>query len=183
MSWFERQKDNLARYFYHRRTRKIKPRHDFVALHQAKKIGIIIHVNYFNLRYTKQIADFVTRLEQEGKQVYIIELNTKNKADSVFSDIKLSVFLNRKYFNWFRIPNHFATAKVNKHHLDILIDLDPSDELFSRFLVGLSNARMRVGIHREGFENYYDLLIAVPANTPAGTLLTQIENYLNMLEK
>lgn len=183
MSWFERQKEKLARYFYKRRSEKIRPRHDFVSLRQAKKVGILIHVNFFNLRYTKQIADFVTRLEQEGKQVYIIELNTKNNADSVFSDIKLSVFLNRKYFNWLKIPNHFATAKVNKHHLDILIDLDSSEESYSRFLTGLSNARMRVGFHREGAERYYDLMIAMNPAAPVGSLLEQIENYLNMLQK
>ena len=183
MSWFERQKIKLAKFFYARRAVKVRPRHDFVSLKQASKVGILIHVNYFNLRYTKQIADFITHLENDGKQVYIIELNTKNKADSVFSDIKLSVFLNRKYFNWLHIPNHFATAKVNKHHLDILIDLDPSPELFSRFLTGLSNARMRVGFHRDGFENYYDLMIAIAPDTPVSKTLEQIENYLNMLQK
>jgi hypothetical protein len=183
MSWFERQKANLARYFYHRRSRKSRPKHDFVSLGKAQKIGILIHVNVFNLRLTKQIAEYVTHLEKNGKQVYIIELNTKKNADPVFSDIKLSIFLNIKYFNWLGIPDHFGLAKINKHHLDILIDLDTSDSLFSRFVTGLSNARMRVGIHREGTEPYYDMMIAVKPDTPSDTMLSQIENYLNMIHK
>jgi len=183
MSWFEHQKEKLARYIYQQRARKIRPKHDFVALQQAKKIGILIHVNYFNLRQTKQIADYITHLENQGKQVFIIELNTKKNADSVFSDIKLSVFLNRKFFNWLKIPNQFALSKINKHHLDILIDLDPSDEIYSRFLMGMSNASMRVGLHRNGAEQYYDFMIAAGLDTPADILLGQIEDFLKMIQK
>jgi len=183
MTFFQRLKDALTQYFYAKRIGKARPRHEFVSLQHAKKVGILIHIHFFNLRYAKQITDFITRLEKEGKQVIIIELNTRNTADSVFGDQKLCVFLTKKYFNWLKIPDHYATSRINKHHLDVLIDLDISEEPYARFLSGLSNAKTRVGIYREGLDEYYDLMVSMDPNLLPQELLHNIEHFLNLLKK
>jgi hypothetical protein len=183
MNWVESIRHKHSLRVFHNRSRKVRFPHEFVDLDHATRVAFLINMGQFEAKDLVVLTDYITKLEEHGKQVMIVELNFKRKSEPIFNDTVESIFINAQHINWLGFPSTQKMAEVNKWKPDILINLDTSEELTSRFVCGLSNASTRVGRFEEGYEEYYELMLDLAPETHLKTMLAQFETYLKMIEK
>ncbi|MEM9986285.1 MAG: hypothetical protein AAF804_14425, partial [Bacteroidota bacterium] len=58
-------------------------------------------------------------------------------------------------------------SEIQSHEMDILMDFDRSSRMASKYVCSMAKAKTRTGMHREGLESCYELMI-----TPSAGLVT-----------
>jgi hypothetical protein len=183
MNWLEKIKQKYSLRVYGKRSRKVAFRHDFVDFDHATKIGFILNMNQFNSKDLIVLTDYITKLEDHGKSVVVIELNFQRRTEPMFNETIRSIFLNRENINWLEFPSLVKMKEINEAGIEIVLNLDTSERMTSRYICGLINAKTRVGMAREGEEEFYELMVELPEDVKLKPMIQQFETYLKMLEK
>jgi hypothetical protein len=126
---------------------------------------------------------YITHLEDRGKQVAVVEITYHRKSLPMFQDSVQSVFINPTQLNWLDFPSVKRLQELNALNLGILVNLDTTERMTSRFICGLSSAQTRVGLHEPGYEEFYELMLQLPLETRLHKILDTFEFYSKMLEK
>ena len=144
---------------------------DFLDLNHAQKVGLIVDTGTWNTEDQRHFREFIDTLQRQQKSLFVIEINFQKKAGPSFSHSVDSVFLNRNHINWLEYPEEPTREKIQARHLDLLLNLDFTHSMTSRFICALANSHTRAGIHKEGFESCYELMINPPQDARMNTLL------------
>ena len=168
---------------FYKKAKKVHFKHNFVSFEKAKTFAFIININKLSSRELINITEYITRLEDQGKTIYMIELNFKKKTEPMFRDNVKSIFVNPVNLNWLGFPSRQILEKINSLKIDILLNLDTSEKMTAGFICGLSNAQTRGGIFDENLINFYELMLELPPETRSKELLRQFETYTRMIEK
>ena len=113
----------------------------------------------------------------------LIEINFHKKSDPQFSNSVESIFINPAKLNWLDYPTPTIENQIKRHELDILMDFDSSNRMTSKYLCSMAKAKTRAGVHREGFESCYELMINGSENNGMKTLIKEFDYFLNMIDK
>jgi hypothetical protein len=175
--------EKTGNWLYANRIKKIKHHRQFISLEKASRVGFVLSSKSILPEETNRFITFIQSIESLGKSVYVIELPRKKKSNRHFGNKIKSILLDKKYFNFFNLPSQFAIDKINGYHFDILVDLNRSEELTSRYLTGLSNAVMRVGIHDPAQTHFYDLMLSIDPRRPAHMILENLNSTLTLFNK
>lgn len=159
-----------------------KIRHDFISLNNAKSIGLVINANQCNPEDLKDIHHYIDSFKTKGVTVTIFEINFTKKSTASFKTSAHSVFINPETMNWLGFPTSSVQNQIAQYKVDILINLDVSDNITSHFVCGLANAKTRTGIYREGMEVFYELMVSFKENR-FRKMIPNFEHYLKMLQK
>ncbi|MEO0582440.1 MAG: hypothetical protein AAF135_09480 [Bacteroidota bacterium] len=76
-------------------------------------------------------------------------------------------------------------TQVRSYELDILMDFDHSSQMVSKYICSMARARTRTGIHEEGFESCYELMIDKPRDGEELTMkkmIKEFDYFLNMID-
>lgn len=183
MNWIQSLKHRHSLRTFKKRSRKVKFPHQFIALGKAKTVGFIININLYTSEDLILLTHYLTKLEDKGKKIFLVELNFKRKSLPMFTQTNQSIFINPAHINWMGFPSVQKLKAINTKKCDILLNLDHSENMTSRYICGFSNAKTRVGIHEEEFEKVYELMLQISPETGLKTMLNQFETYLKMIEK
>jgi len=132
---------------------------DFIDIEKAKRIGIIVNMNQCTNDDLKLIYAYIDALRKKKKQILVIELNFLKKSIPELSGAFDSIFINPANLNWLDYPTPAIEKKIQKFDLDILIDFDHSDRMTAKYVCSMARAKTRTGMHTEGFEGCYELMI------------------------
>ncbi|MBX7240603.1 MAG: hypothetical protein K1X92_02555 [Bacteroidia bacterium] len=179
--------EKIKTYFINRKIKALtiqgkKIPHDFISLSNAKSIGLLINVNQCNTEDLKDVHHYIDAFKAKGVTVVLFELNFIKKSIPGFKTSAHSVFINPEKINWLDFPNATAQSQIAQHKVDILINFDTSDKMTSHYICALANAKTRTGIHREGLESFYELMVSFKENR-FKKMVPHFEHYLKMLEK
>jgi hypothetical protein len=120
---------------------------------KSNSIGIIFSVE--DRQKHDEIKEFVRKLEQDGKQVKVLEFLPKRKENYEF----LFDFFTIQDLNfWGKIDNHQA-AGFAEAPFDYLFYVDNEHNPLVLNLLAQSKAHCRVGKHQEGNEAYFEFMI------------------------
>lgn len=183
MNWLQTLKYKLSLMRFRKQAHKVKFAHAFVDLEDARSVGFVINIDQFSADDLVFFTKYFTHLEDRGKAIAIAEITYSRKSMPMFRDSVRSVFLNPAQMNWLQFPSVKRLQELNGMNLDILVNLDTTERLTARFICGLSNAKTRVGLHEEGFEDYYELMLQLPPETKLHKILDTFEHYSKMLQK
>lgn len=175
--------EKTGHWLYANKIKKVKYHRQFISLEKASRIGFILSSESILPEETNRFFSFIQSIESLGKSVYVIEIPRKKKLNRPINKKIKSILLDKKYFNFFLLPSQFAIDKINEYHFDILVDLNRSEELTSRYLTGLSNAVMRVGIHDPENTHYYDLMLSIDPRKPVHQILENLNSTLTLFNK
>lgn len=165
------------------RAKKVSFPHKSVGSEAAKTLGFIINIGLINPEELVSFTKYITQLEEKGKKVIVVELNFDRKATPMFTKAIASIFIGSGEINWLGFPSVDVLKKINQAKCDILLNLDTSEHLTSRFICGLSNAKMRVGIYEEDYEEYYELMLQKEPDAKLDSIISSYETYTKMLNK
>jgi hypothetical protein len=183
MNWVQSIRHRVSLSTFEKRASKVRFQHSFVDFDTAKIIGFIVNIAEFNAEDLVFFTQYITKLEDRGKSVVVIEVNLERKAEPMFRDSVRSVFINSAQVNWLHMPSVPTMKAINGFHLDILVNLDRSELMTARYVCGLSNAKTRVGMHEQGYEDFYELMLQLTPETKINKVLEHFEFYAKMIEK
>lgn len=182
MKQLQRIRDWYIRRTYEQKTKRKPGTHDFLSLRDAKSICLIINVTDVDPKELVSIAEYLTKIEETGKQIAVVEVNYKSRSKPIFNETVRSIFVNPAKCTWAGVPEQSILKLINKQHFDILINTDTSGRATSRLLAGMSNARTRIGPYTdEESVNYYEMTIQITEDLRFRSLMLHFETYLNML--
>ena len=183
MNWVQSIKHGYSLKVFRSRGKKVKFPHRFVDFEQASRVGFIINIGLLSAQELVSFTKYITRLEENGKKVLVVELNLRRKSEPMFAGSSASIFINPGQINWLDFPSVPMQKQINKFECDIIYNLDTSERMTSRFICGLSNAAMRVGLHEEEYEGFYELMLQIDKETRLSEVLDTFERYSKMLKK
>jgi hypothetical protein len=183
MNWLQSIRHQRSLSVFKSRATKVRFKHSFVDFEAAKNIGFIVNIAEFNAEDLVYFTQYITKLEDKGKGVIVIEINLERKAEPMFRESVRSVFINSTQVNWLQMPSIPTMRAINGFHMDILVNLDHSELMTSRYVSGFCNAVTRVGLHQEGYEDFYELMLQLQPETKIHKVLEQFELYTKMIEK
>lgn len=140
---------------------------------RSNLVGIIFSVE--DRQKHDDIKEFVRHLEQDGKQVKVLEFLPKKKENYEF----LFDFFTIQDLNfWGKIDNEQA-QKFAETPFDYLFYIDQEPNALVLNLLAQSRAHCRVGRYGEGLEPYFEMMIA-GQGTPKG-LMDNMYRYTKQL--
>ena len=84
--------------------------------------------------------------------------------------------------NWYKKPQNYIIDNFIKKEYDILINLCDSSCIPIKYLVASSVARFKIGQHEYGYE-IYDLMISLKEDKSLEKLMSEIQHYLQLINK
>lgn len=183
MKWLENWRRNRGAKVFRQRSAKVQFPHAFKDLDLAKRIGFIVNLEELSPEDLAYLVHYLAEMQRMGKEVLVVELNFQRKAMPVFNGKVDSIFIGNAHKNLFGLPSIKKMQELNKSKLDILVNLDRSEWNTGTYICGLSNASMRVGLHKPDLEDYFELMLQLPAETKIQKVLAHFEHYSNMLQK
>ncbi|MEM6763789.1 MAG: hypothetical protein AAF824_17520 [Bacteroidota bacterium] len=156
---------------------------DFVDLESARTIGIILNTNESSIEDLTQITSYADTLKKRGKKILIIEINYDKKSTPSFNS---ALFINPNKLNWYDYPIPSLEKEIQDYDLDILMNFDSSVRLTSKYVCSIAKAKTRTGVHAEGFESCYELMIALSNQEPETkmkSMIKEFDYFLNMIDK
>ncbi|MCB9232248.1 MAG: hypothetical protein H6581_11325 [Bacteroidia bacterium] len=183
MNWIQEYKQKFSLKTFRRKSKKVSFPHDFVDLDRAASVGFIINIGLCTPKDLIVLTDYITKLEEHGKKVFMVEINFLRKSEPMFNETNKSIFINPSHISWLGFPSREVLKEINANQADILLNLDTSEGLTSHYISGMANARTRAGLYEEELMDFYELMLELPRDTKLKTLLSSFEEYLKMIEK
>lgn len=183
MNWVQSIRHKHSLNIFRNRAKKVSFPHTSVGFERASTLGFIINIGLINAEELVLFTKYITQLEDKGKKVVLIELNFQRKSAPMFTKSLQSIFIGPSDTNWLSFPSVDILKTINAAGIDILFNLDTSERMTSRYICGLSNAKMRVGLHEAEYEDYYELMLQMNHNVKLQKVLDTYERYTKMLDQ
>lgn len=183
MEWISDLKEKFSRRRIRSLDRTKEFSRDFVDIDSAKYIGMIVNVDAMGSGEEAIIKEYLAVLKKRNKKTLIIELSYNKKSEPTWNEAgDAFVFINPTKLNWLDYPTPAIETQIRQHELDILIDLDLTPRMTSKYVCSMAKARTRTGLHQEGLESCYELMINKSGDNDLKSLLRTFDYFLNMID-
>ena len=140
---------------------------------QAMNIGLIFTVE--DKEKHQDIKDFITRLQQDGKSVKVLEFLPEKRENYEF---KFDFFTIEELSFWGNINSEAANTFANEA-FDYLFYIDRTSNPLILHLLARSKAHCRVGKFNDAERQYFELMIE--QNGSNRDLINNMYNYTTKL--
>jgi len=148
---------------------------------QAVSIGILYYLPDEEAYET--VSQYVKKLQDRGKTVKALGYVEHKHLTGRFAP-KLSYdYLFPSELNWHLKPHSTAARDFIDTQFNILIDLSLNEIMPLKYVLALSNAQFKVGLHNDTKAEYLDMMIDLKNKGKLLELITQVDHYLNELNK
>lgn len=183
MEWLNDIKEKFSRRRIRSLDRTKEFSRDFIDMESAKFIGVIVNTDALSPDDQLLVKDYLGALRDKKKRILLIEVSFNKKAEPQWQAFGHEfIFLNPAKLNWLDYPTPAIETQIRQYELDILIDLDTSPRMTSKYVCSMAKARTRTGIHREGLESCYELMIHRADEQDLRGLLKEFDYFLNMID-
>ena len=173
-------RENIGYYFLEKKFAKVKRNSAFLNLRDAKTVAIVANID--TIEKYKVVSKFIGWLRQQGKTVFVLAL-VKNEELQKFFDRGTSIlFLSKKNTTWYGKPRNVAYEEFIRKPFDILIDTSLTQIITMQYLVGLSQARFKVGKFYDS-RSYADFMITLKSDDNLTYFIDQIKHYLTTINQ
>jgi predicted RND superfamily exporter protein len=146
----------------------------------ADLIGIV--TDCADADFFKAVISFAEELQDKKKHVSVISY-TEGYDIVATPGKKIPVYyFTDKHINWYCKPNSEETNKFVAKEFDFLLDLRTKNFLQTNFIIGLSKAKLKVGIGTK-HNMYYDFMLDVNEKKDIKNNIKQIYHYLALINK
>lgn len=155
---------------------------EFLNIEDVRTVGIVFDAT--NADEFEIVKNYVNRLKQMGKRVHGIGFyNAKEIPQNIYytkSDFDL---FNAKEVKGMGEPESPYIKTFITEIRDILIDVNLSNKFPLRYISAMSYAKCKIGINIPQNKNIHDMLISVEPSAGMDKYLSQVDFYLQMMNK
>jgi hypothetical protein len=143
-------------------------------LESARNIGILFDASTETIR--KEVAEFVKKVEKEGKKVRTIGFfNFKNLPEAHTFDA-----FTLKESSWAGVPNSEKATAFSKESFDLLLSFNPDETPQLEWLAAASPAAMKIGL-ATNHQNDFDIQLETPEGKGVHFFAEQLSIYLDKI--
>jgi len=168
----------IGTYVLLQRVRKQSRVKGFYNFDNAKTIGVVFDASQQNLYL--QARSFIYALRKRDIAVEAIGYVQTREAISYFSFHEGITFFSINHNNWYYMPLNPDVQKFVKMKFDLLIDLSLEDALPLRYIVGLTNAKLKLGSNKDT-QSLYDFFLNIQSKD-LNFYITQIKHYMSVIK-
>lgn len=180
MSYLEDFKTKIGQIVFQNQLKSNKRKKEICNLDSAKSIGILYDAT--NEEQINQIQPFVSYFFNLKKDVKALGYVNAKKLLYCHTPKLQYDFFYLKDLNWYKKPQNYIIDNFIKKEYDILINLCDSSCIPIKYLVASSVARFKIGKHENGYE-IYDLMISLKEDKSLEKLMSEIQHYLQLINK
>ena len=180
MSYLEDFKTKIGKIVFQNQLKSNKRKKEVCNLDSAKSIGILYDAT--NEEQINQIQPFVSYFFNLKKDVKALGYVNAKKLLYCHTPKLQYDFFYLKDLNWYKKPQNYIIDNFIKKEYDILINLCDSSCIPIKYLVASSVARFKIGKHENGYE-IYDLMISLKEDKSLEKLMSEIQHYLQLINK
>lgn len=155
---------------------------EFLNIEDVRTVGIVFDAT--NADEFEIVKNYVNKLKQMGKRVHGIGFyNAKVIPQNIYytkSDFDL---FNAKEVKGMGEPESPYIKTFITEIRDILIDVNLSNKFPLRYISAMSYAKCKIGIDIPQNKNIHDMLISVEPSAGMDKYLSQVDFYLQMMNK
>ena len=172
-------KENIANIVFRRKLNKSKREKKYLSFDSIKKIGIYIDLfdeNHFNI-----VKEFVQQFTNTDKELIVLRYYPGKELPNKSLLLQKFKFFTTNDINFWGIPNKPVVGYfISKSH-DLMIDCGSKKNFVSKYIIGLSQAKLKAGYYSEGAE-FLDFMIKNGDKKDIKYLLDQLTFYLKELK-
>lgn len=143
-------------------------------LDSARSIGILFDASSETIR--KEVADFVKRLEKNGKKVHVLGFyNSKGLVEAHTFDA-----FTLKETTWKGLPKSEKATAFSKEKFDLLLSFNPDETRQLEWLAAASPAAMKIGLATD-HPNDFDFQLETPEGKGVHFFAEQLDIYLDKI--
>ena len=180
MSYLEDFKTKIGQIVFQNQLKSNKRKKEVCNLDSAKSIGILYDAT--NEEQINQIQPFVSYFFNLKKDVKALGYVNAKKLLYCHTPKLQYDFFYLKDLNWYKKPQNYIIDNFIKKEYDILINLCDSSCIPIKYLVASYVARFKIGQHEDGYE-IYDLMISLKEDKSLEKLMSEIQHYLQLINK
>ena len=145
----------------------------------VKNIGVVW--NALNSEEFKTLAKFQQQMQERNINVQIIGYYDEKNLPDRYTAIRYLSCIRKHEVNLCYMPISDDAQTFISKKFDVLIDVN-FDKLFTlRYITVLSNALFKVGLSESGNTSPFDLMMEIKKPVSVDDYLTQIVQYLEMM--
>jgi len=176
---FDSIKQKLGYYFLHKEMKKKVAKKGYFNFENSKNIGVIFNATVQD-SYLKSI-EFINMLRSKGIKVTGVGYVASQEALAYYPAHEGIVFFSLKSTNWHYQPIVAEVQRFCTQQYDLLIELAMEDLLPIKYIVGTTEAKMKIGRSSKIME-FYDVIIDVQVHQGLEFYIKQIKHYLTVLK-
>ncbi len=151
-----------------------KRKRQVYTLDSARSIGILFDASTETIR--KEVADFVKRLEKNGKKVRLLGFyNSKTLPEAHTFDA-----FTLKETTWKGLPKSEKATAFSTEKFDLLLSFNPDDTPQLEWLAAATPAAMKIGLATE-HQNDFDIQLETPEGKGVHFFAEQLDIYLDKI--
>jgi len=163
-----------------RKIARISRKQRFVNLNNAQNVGVIFDATHQSLVLTSN--KFIESLQQEGKKVTGLGYVDTKQAIGYFDEYKHLDFFWINDCNWFCKPKSVVVTDFCNSKFDLLIDLTSANIIQLKYIIGISQAQLKIG--RDVInKNLYDFILKIGEDKKLSYYIEQIRHYLSIIKQ
>lgn len=176
---FQKLRTILCEWMLRRKISRNKRKRFFYNLNRADSVGLIFDASHQDSYMTTR--KFVEILRNKGKTVRAIGYVTNKKALEYFDEHRDISFFWVNDCSLFCKPKNKDVVDFTQKNFDIFIDLTKAEMVQTRFIVGISEAKLKIG--RDLFyKNIYDFILRIPDEKKLSYYIEQVVHYLTQID-
>jgi len=129
----------------------------------------------------KKVEEFIKKLNEQNIKVRVACYTEQKFVPHYFIPKLLQDIITLKDLNWYYQPQKPFVKDFLEEEFDILIDLCLTEYFPLLYLAAKSKAGLKIGRFDESHQDYYDLMIDVPADSSIEYFTGQVIHYLNKI--
>jgi hypothetical protein len=148
----------------------------------VNKVGIVFNAEEESIY--KEVKQYVKYLKEEGVKVVKVMGYVDSKVIPFHLQPSLDFnFICNNDVNWYYRPLGTDVVNFSTEDFDVLVDLTTKKSYTSKFLFGITAARLKIGKYNEKDELFYDLMIDITEGKSMKYFTQQVNHYLSMINK
>lgn len=151
-----------------------------ISLSGARRIGVLFTGEDEHM--LNAVSTFIKELRLSGKSVRCLGYVPRPKVAETLRASQDLEFFSQDDLNWYFRPESRTVCSFLEDPFDILIDLRLRRRMPLPFMVGLSQARFKVGRFNERDRDLHDLMIRADDGMDITEYIVQIRHYLEKLD-
>ena len=164
----------------HREAKLIRRQRNFHNFSSAKSVGVLFDATHQNSYLAAK--NLIKELRESSIDARGLGFVKNHDAINYFPYHPGIDFFSLKDVNWYLKPTDASVIEFYKTPFDILIDFTSSEFLPLQFIIGTSQAKMRVGMENKSYSSFYDFVFSGINNLTLNELLQNIKYYLKEIK-
>jgi len=182
MNWWTSIRLKIGDYLLRKNRYRNKSKPHSLQFEQVLSVGLLCTIK--EEKDLKIVMRYVKNLKERGiRSVEVLAYAPQKEVPEFLVKQQQLHYFGRKQRNWLFQPKGDAASTFLGNQFEVLIDLSEDNDFALRYVLAVTQARIKVGRDSAKRSEFYDLMIQVQPGKDLNYFIEQADHYLNLINK